>query len=153
MQAEQELGQLTTNEEEEAQNIMAQNRAQASKFPADVRSGMDAVNAMRIICGLRPLLYDEKLCAAASEHSAEMQSKNYFSHESPTDGKKTPWDRAKLAGTTASGENIYKGSSVSIEAIKAWFFSPGHHKNMLSESAKRQGLGHDGNVWTQMFGN
>ena len=81
-----------------------------------------------------------------------MQSQNFFSHESPVPDKNTPWDRAKLAGTTASGENIYMGSNVSIEAIKAWFLSPGHHKNMLSEGQRRQGLGREAKYWTQMFG-
>jgi uncharacterized protein YkwD len=114
---------------------------------------MDALNVARMICGLRPLLYDARLCQAAQGHSKDMESHDFFSHESPIEGKKTPWDRAKLAGTTASGENIYKGSSISTDALKAWFLSPGHHKNMFSESAHRQGLGHAGNLWTQMFGN
>jgi len=152
MQAEGQLGKLADKDDEETQKVLAENRGRAAKFPADIRSGMDAVNAVRMLCGLRPLVYDEKLCAAATEHSTDMQEHDYFSHESPTPSKKTPWDRAKLAGTTASGENIYKGSNASIEAIKAWFLSPGHHKNMLSEGAHRQGLGRAANVWTQMFG-
>jgi uncharacterized protein YkwD len=110
------------------------------------------LNVARTICGLRPLLYDAKLCEAAQGHSQDMATRDFFSHESPLSGKKTFSDRAKLAGTSASGENIYKGSSVSTEALKAWFVSPGHHKNMFSESARRQGLGHDGKLWTQMFG-
>ena len=147
-QAEGLLGTLASKDDDGKQ-VLDENRAKAAKFPADVRSGMDAVNAVRKLCGLRPLAYDAKLCAAATEHSSEMQNLGYFAHESPTEGKKTPWDRAKLAGTTASGENIYKGTNASIEAIKAWFLSPGHHKNMLSESAHRQGLGQAGKVWTQ----
>ncbi len=151
-QAESQLGKLTGNDEEDAQKILADNRAHAAKFSADIRIGMDEVNAVRMVCGLRPLAYDEKLCAAALEHSSEMESHNYFSHESPTEEKKTPWDCAKLAGTTASGENIFKGAGDAHAAIKGWFLSPGHHKNMLSQSARRQGLGRAGSIWTQMFG-
>lgn len=146
------LGDLSSPEEEQAREILAQNQAVASQFSVELRNGMDALNAARIVCGLRPLLYDAKLCAAARGHSGDMQSHDFFAHESPVEGKKTPWDRARLAGTTASGENIYKGSSVSNDALKAWFLSPGHHKNMFSESARRQGLGHEGQFWTQMFG-
>ena len=146
------LNQLSTPEEEQARAVLAKNQAMASQFPVDLRSGMDAVNAVRMTCGLSPLLYDAKLCAAARGHSKDMLVNGFFAHESPVEGKKTPWDRARLAGTTASGENIYMGSNVSIDAIKAWFLSPGHHKNMLSESPRRQGLGHEGKYWTQMFG-
>jgi hypothetical protein len=150
--AEGQLKKLGGADEEEAKKVMAENRAHAAKFPADLRNGMDEVNAVRIVCGLRPLAYDEKLCLASTEHSTEMETLNYFAHESPTPEKKTPWDRAKLAGTTASGENIFKGSNDAHGAVKGWFLSPGHHKNMLSESARRQGLGRAGNIWTQMFG-
>jgi uncharacterized protein YkwD len=151
-QAETQLTKLLCKDDEEAQRILAENRAHAAKFPADIRIGMDEANAVRMVCGLRPLAYDQKLCAAALEHSSEMQSHNYFAHESPTEGKKTPWDRAKLVGTTASGENIFKGAGDAHAAIKGWFLSPGHHKNMLSKSTRRQGLGRAGELWTQMFG-
>jgi uncharacterized protein YkwD len=150
--AESRLNELSSPEEEQAREILARNQARAAQFPADLRSGMDGLNLARMIVGLRPLLYDIKLCEAAQGHSKDMESRDFFSHESPVDGKKTPWDRARLAGTTASGENIYKGSSISTEALKAWFVSPGHHKNMFSESSTRQGLGHAGKLWTQMVG-
>ena len=150
--AQQQLGQFTTPEEEEARKVYEQNAALEAKLDRNLVVGMQAVNAMRVMCGLRPLFYDLKLCAAAHGHSGDMQAGNFFAHESPVPGKKTPWDRAKLAGTTASGENIYMGSNVSIEAVKAWFLSPGHHKNMLSEGQRRQGLGREGKYWTQMFG-
>jgi hypothetical protein len=152
IQAEAQLGKLTGKDDEEARKILAENRAHAAKYPGDLRIGMDEVNAIRMVCGLRPLAYDLKLCSAAVEHSKDMESQNYFSHEAPSSDKKTPWDRAKLAGTTASGENIYKGGGDAHGAIKGWFLSPGHHKNMLSKSANRQGLGRSGELWTQMFG-
>jgi hypothetical protein len=150
--AEQQLGQFITPEEEEARKVYEQNAAMEPDLDRNLVVGMLAVNAIRVMCGLRPLVYDLKLCEAARGHSGDMQSRNFFAHESPVPGKKTPWDRAKLAGTAASGENIYMGSNVSIEAIKAWFLSPGHHKNMLSEKQRRQGLGREGKYWTQMFG-
>lgn len=132
--------------------VAQENAKIGPKLPADVVSGMTAVNAMRIMCGLRPLVYDVKLCTAATGHSTDMQNENFFAHESPVPGKKTFTDRAALAETTASGENIYMGSTNPTEAIKAWFLSPGHHKNMLGEGHKRQGLGRAGKHWTQMFG-
>ena len=135
-----------------AQAILAKNKAMASKFPSDIREGMNGVNALRMTCGLPPLLFDAKLCEAAHGHSKDMLTRGFFAHESPVEGKKTPWDRARLAGTTASGENIYMGSSAPADALKTWFLSPPHHKNLFSESARRQGLGHEGTYWTQMLG-
>ena len=81
-----------------------------------------------------------------------MERLNFFAHESPVPGKRTMMDRAQLAGTTASGENIHMGSDAAEGAIKGWFLSPGHHKNMLNEVQRRQGLGRAGKRWTQEFG-
>lgn len=146
------LAKATPHSDEAVRQVYAANAKMATEMPSDLVSGMNAVNAMRVMCGLRPLVYDPKLCEAAADHSHDMESRNFFAHDSPVPGKKTPWDRAKRFGTTASGENIYMGSSVSLDAIKAWFLSPGHHKNMLGEGHHRQGLGKSGKYWTQEFG-
>ena len=142
----------TTPAEEAVRRVAEENEKMAPELSRDLVAGMDAVNAIRVMCGLNALVYDPKLCEAARDHSADMQRLNFFAHVSPVPGKESFTDRAKLAGTTASGENIYKGSSSPKDAIKAWFLSPGHHKNMLGEGHKRQGLGRVGVYWTQEFG-
>ena len=139
-------------EEEAIAKVLAENARLAQQLPGDIAVGMQSVNNIRMACGLKPLLYDLKLCEAARGHSADMQQFNFFAHESPVPGRTTFSDRAKQAGTTASGENIYMGSFKSADAVKGWFLSPGHHKNMLSENHLRQGLGQVGKYWTQEFG-
>ncbi len=139
-------------EDPEVKRVLEENAKLATMIDPREVAGMQALDAMRIMCGLRPLLYDVKLCEAARGHSADMEAKGFFSHDSPVPGKATPWDRAKLADTTASGENIYMGSGSPVAALKGWFLSPGHHKNMLSDSNTRQGLGRVGKHWTQLFG-
>ena len=146
------LSKATPHADEEIRRVYNENIKLAAELPADVVQGMNGVNAMRVMCGLRPLVFDPKLCETAVDHSHDMEKLGFFAHESPVEGKKTPWDRAKRFNTTAAGENIYMGSNVSVDAIKAWFLSPGHHKNMLGEGHKRQGLGRYGKHWTQMFG-
>jgi uncharacterized protein YkwD len=146
------LARATPNADEEIRQVYIQNAELAMQLDRDAVAGMNGVNAMRVMCGLRPLVFDPKLCQTGVDHSADMESHGFFAHESPVEGKKTPWDRAKRFGTTASGENIYMGSNVSVDAIKAWFLSPGHHKNMLGDGHKRQGLGRTGRYWTQLFG-
>ena len=142
----------TTPSEEALRQVAEENAKVAPHLSWDQVAGMEEVNAVRVMCGLNALVYDPKLCEAATGHSADMQRLNFFAHESPLPGKTSPFDRAKLAGTTASGENIYKGSASPADAIKAWFLSPGHHKNLFGAGHKRQGLGRVGIYWTQEFG-
>ena len=132
--------------------MLRENEKIGRQLPPEVTAGMRALNDLRIMCGLPPLAIDLKLCEAARLHSADMESHRFFSHQSPLPGKATPSDRARLAGTTASGENLYMGPAVTVDALRGWFLSPGYHRNMLRESTTRQGLGHSGKYWTQMFG-
>jgi uncharacterized protein YkwD len=145
------LAQVSPNDEK-ARRVLQENEKIGQQLPPEVMAGLRALNAMRIMCGLQPLLIDLKLCEAAKLHSADMEKLRFFSHVSPVAGKSAPFDRARLAGTTACGENIYKGSDITVEALRGWFLNPGHHRNMLGELPTRQGLGHSGKYWTQMFG-
>ena len=86
-------------------------------------------------------------------HSKDMETHKFFDHISPVKGHKTPWDRARLAGTTASAENIFaaKKDTPGNVASDAWFVSPPHHRNMLGEH-RRVGVGRHGKYFTQVFG-
>jgi uncharacterized protein YkwD len=126
--------------------------AEKENVPEDEREGIREVNEWRLLLGLKALVIDVKLCNASRGHSEDMNKNNFFAHESPLTGKKTPWDRAANEGTKASGENIYMGSTAPAAANKGWFYSPGHHKNIFKASHQRIGLGRYGSHWTQMFG-
>lgn len=134
--------------------ILEKNRQIAKKegIPADEAQGIEECNLWRLYVGLNALELDPKLCEAARDHSKDMSEQGFFAHNSPVRGKTTPWDRAKNFGTTASGENIYAGSSDPHSANSGWFYSPGHHKNMFKGSHHRIGLGRHGRHWTQLFG-
>jgi uncharacterized protein YkwD len=133
--------------------ILALNAEMIAKgaVPADEGEGIRDLNAMRILLGLSPVLIDPKLHIAARDHSKDMLEKNFFAHDSPVPGKKSPWDRAKKAGTSANAENIYFGSRSPAAANEAWFLSPGHHVNMFG-NGRRGGMGRHEGHWTQMFG-
>jgi uncharacterized protein YkwD len=113
--------------------------------------GVRDLNRIRLLLGLGVVKTDVKLCTAARGHSGDMRTKEFFSHDSPVPGKKTPWDRAARAGTTANAENIAAGTASGSGANQMWFHSPGHFKNMLGNHV-RIGMGCDGDKWTQMFG-
>lgn len=131
--------------------VLAVNLQLASKVePEEVRCVLD-LNLTRNLLGLSPLRIDLTLVAVARDHSADMERLNFFSHDSPIPGKKTPWDRAERAGTSASGENIAVGTIDGAVANRMWWHSPGHHKNMLGDHA-RVGIGCTGKYWTELFG-
>jgi hypothetical protein len=112
------------------------------------------LNRERDICGLAPLRLEEKLSDAAKGHSADMARLGFFAHESPVPDKKSPWDRAKLAGFAgnASGENIFMGSTNFQAAYNGWFGSDGHRFIMFADGPNVLGLGISGIHWTLMTG-
>ncbi|MCS7304771.1 MAG: CAP domain-containing protein, partial [Thermoguttaceae bacterium] len=131
--------------------ILAMNARLASQLDPEESRTILALNLTRNLLGLPALMIDLKLCQAARDHSQDMQNLKFFSHESPVPGKKTPWDRAKRFGTTASAENIAAGQPDGRAANLAWFHSPGHHRNMLGNH-RRVGVGRAGGFFTEMFG-
>jgi uncharacterized protein YkwD len=131
--------------------ILSGNARLAEKLDPEEARTVLACNLTRNLLGLSALAIDLKLCDTARDHSKDMETLKFFAHDSPVDGKKTPWDRAKRFGTTANGENIFMGVSDGKAANEGWFHSPGHHKNMLGDHT-RIGVGRSGTYFTEMFG-
>ena len=121
------------------------------QLEAEEAAGIVELNRIRVRAGLSALRIDLKLCDASRGHSKDMVDHKFFAHESPLPGKKSPSDRAALAGTSGGAENIAAGQSSGHGAIRAWWYSPGHHRNMMGNHG-RIGLGRYQNHWTQMFG-
>lgn len=114
--------------------------------------GIDLCNRRRIVLGLNPCAIDYKLVLCGRDHSHDMRTLGFFAHESPVEGKTTPWDRARNFGTSASGENIAAGYGSDTQATMGWWYSPGHLKNMMGRGHRRIGLGRDQQHYTQLFG-
>ena len=98
--------------------------------------------------GLGPLAGDPLLAKVARDHSLEMAKLNYFDHESPTPGRRYPWDRVNLAGVDSNefGENIYLAEGYPLsqspsQAMDSWIKSKVHRNNMLSPKFSRFGIG------------
>ncbi|NDZ64269.1 sigma-70 family RNA polymerase sigma factor [Streptomyces cyaneofuscatus] len=117
---------------------------------------LQIVNTERAKEGCGPVTSNDLLATAAQRHSADMASRDYFSHTSP-DGT-DPGDRITAAGYRWStyGENIAKGQRTPADVMRAWMDSPGHRANILNCSFKEMGIGKvdsgGGPVWTQKFG-
>ncbi len=128
------------------------NEALRSRTDPGEFAGTLELNRIRMVLGLPAVRIDERLGNAARDHSNDMRTLQFFDHVSPVPGKKTFADRASRAGTSASSENIAQGHRTGEGAIEGWWYSPGHHKNMLGAGHTRTGLGRSEETWTQMFG-
>lgn len=133
------------------QKVMLENAALRGQVPDLEYRHAFQVNQYRLLLGRAPLKLNPKLCDAARDHCEDMIKLNFFAHESPVPGKRTPGDRAKNFGASAGGENIFLGSENPDEAFWAWFHSIGHHKNMVGDYSVF-GVGNSKRHWTQMFG-
>lgn len=131
--------------------VLKQNEALRSKAPIEEYLGTLRLNEIRYLLGLGLVAVDEKLADAARDHSKDMHVLGFFSHTSPVPGKERFGQRAAKFGTSAGAENIAAGQSTGQGAIRAWWYSPGHHRNMLG-GHRRTGLGQHQKMWTQMFG-
>jgi len=153
--SEQLLAFLATPMTDEALDVMLDNARIAQALDAQEAESIRILNVMRIRVGMQPLAIDLKLGDASRDHSKDMAThppEGFFSHTSPIEGKRTPWDRARNFGTTASGENIAHGYASPQAVINGWWYSPGHHKNMMNPGFRRIGVGRHNSHWTQMFG-
>lgn len=130
---------------------LEQNEALRAGSDAEEFAGTTALNRRRFLLGLPLLRIDERLVRCARDHSTDMRDLGFFDHTSPVPGKRTPADRAARFGTSGGAENIAAGHARGESAVQAWWYSPGHHKNMLGNHA-RTGLGRCEQFWTQMFG-
>jgi len=126
---------------------------QDASVSAVEKAVFDLTNVERQKAGLPAFQMDSKLAESARAKSADMATKNYFSHTSPTYG--SPFDQMKSFGVTykSAGENIAMGQRSAEEVVKGWMESPGHRANILNANFTHLGVGYvkNGNYWTQQF--
>ncbi len=105
----------------------------ASGLDREERRFVKVLNRYRRVLGLQPFEVEERLNAAARNHSREMVDLGYFGHISPVPRNRTPTDRVRLEGYDGGvGENCLAGRADGRGAFEAWYHSPGHHRNLVS---------------------
>ncbi|MEO0480864.1 MAG: CAP domain-containing protein [Planctomycetota bacterium] len=133
--------------EVEAYNVTLESELTAAEIELVQRT-----NAYRKLLGRRPLAVDLRMMEAGRSHAEEMADLGYFSHYSPTPGRRTPGDRMQLAGYHQGvSENLAQHPSAE-SSIHGWQHSSGHHRNMLAEGHVEIGVGQTGRYWVQVFG-
>ena len=111
----------------------------------------DLLNVFRVNNDLPILSEDADLTLVAMEHSEDMYSQSYLSHESPTKGSLE--ERLEVEGIEYKNaeENIATSYIDSIEAAHGWLNSNTHRKYMLDEAYTHVGSGTFMNYYTQIF--
>ncbi len=116
-------------------------------FETAEREVLTQTNVERARAGLKPLLLEPRLSAAARLHALEMAQKNYFSHTGPTPNLRTPTDRIHAAGSLdwGAGENIAFNeeptAKVGATLMRQWMNSPPHRASILDASYTHIGIG------------
>lgn len=98
------------------------------------------INKERQKNNLQPLQTSEELNIAASRKAADMFSKDYWAHISPTGT--TPWEFIVNSGYQYlyAGENLAKNFDNSESVVTAWMNSPSHTANILKPEYTDIGL-------------
>ncbi|MBI4426149.1 MAG: hypothetical protein HY567_01095 [Candidatus Kerfeldbacteria bacterium] len=93
---------------------------------------IELTNQARQANSLKSLKTNTKLTSGAQLKAADMLSKSYFAHISPT--KVTPWYWFRQAGYNYStaGENLAMDFVTAEGVTEAWLDSPGHRRNILN---------------------
>lgn len=110
-------------------------------------------NAQRTNAGLRPLVSDPALDAAAAEWARHLAASCTFEHST------AQWRSSRVAayGWVATGENIAAGQPDASSVMTAWMNSSGHKANILDSRYTGLGVGvATGSCyrtyWVQIFG-
>lgn len=129
---------------------------------------MNRVNALRAagaVCGSTiyratgPLNWNSALLRAASGHSTDMATHNFFSHVGSNGSTLTTRITAAGYSFSAAGENIAAGQPTVEAVMRSWINSPGHCQNMMNPvyqdiavACKRNDASTYGLYWTMDLG-
>ena len=126
----------------------------------DVNDLLKYTNNKRAASGVDALTVNSKLTAAAQNKAEYMFKHNYWAHVAP-DGT-DPW--SFIVGQDYdylyAGENLAKNFGASKEVVEAWYKSPSHRENLISDKYTDVGFavvngvldGYETTLVVQMFG-
>ncbi len=116
-------------------------------FQGEMISRVNAARAAGAVCGgvaFAPaggLRWDIQLQNAATAHSEDMASHNFFAHQSPTNGS-TLRERVPAAGYKYSsvGENLGAGQTSVAQVVSEWLASPSHCATLMKANFVDMGV-------------
>ncbi len=128
---------------------LASSSSGSTAFEKEVLALVNKARSSKRKCGsktyakAKALKWNGKLALAAERHSADMSSRNYFSHTTKKTGK-SPGARIKAAGYKykAMGETLAAGHATPKAVVNAWLKSTAHCKILMSKSYTQLGVGY-----------
>jgi len=102
-------------------------------------------NEIRREHDLPPLTINWEVARVARHKTEDMSRHNYFGHDSPVYGSFRDMLKNFNIPHSSAGENIASGSNTARAVVDAWMASPGHRRNILSESFTEAGAGYSSN--------
>ncbi len=138
------VGKLISSPSPTSYLIEESNHASASQLH-------DLLNQFRAQNDIPPIEDEQEISFVAMQHSEDMYSQNYLSHDSPTNGTlKQRLDEEGVLYEDAE-ENIATAYIDAIEASHGWLNSSNHREFMLNEKFTSVGSGVFMNYYTQIF--
>lgn len=123
----------------------------------DQHETVQALNALRLQHGLRPVETDISLAEAAQGHSDDLAGWGKLSHQG-SDGSNfvVRAERVRFDGVPRA-ENVAWNLPTADAVVRAWDKSPGHHDNMMIADVTHVGIGFacsptKGRFWTMVLG-
>lgn len=117
------------------------------------REQVRITNRYRALFGRRSLAWNSRIQVAAQMHSDYMANTGDFGHFEKDPERRTPSDRARIAGYNSGvSENCAMIGGDPKAAHDGWCQSSGHHRNLLMASHREMASGLASNYWTQNFG-
>jgi uncharacterized protein YkwD len=109
------------------------------------------VNQERKEAGCDPVTVDDRITAAAEDHSQDQADMGKMTHTG-SDGS-TVGKRVTRAGYTWSkvGENVASGTTSPERVMELWMNSDAHRENILNCAFENIGVGRVDGYWTQDF--
>ena len=135
-------------------------------YQNEMTSRVNAARAAGAVCGgvafppAGGLRWNTALQNAATAHSTDMASNNFFAHQSATNGS-TLRERLPAAGYNyrAAGENLGAGQSSIAQVVSEWLASPSHCATLMKAnfvdmavSCKSNANSTYGTYWTMELG-
>ena len=135
-------------------------------YQNEMTSRVNAARAAGAVCGgvafppAGGLRWNTALQNAATAHSTDMATNNFFAHQSATNGT-TLRERVPAAGYnySSAGENLAAGQSSIAQVVSEWLASPSHCATMMKAnfvdmgvSCKANAATTYGTYWTMELG-
>ena len=116
-------------------------------FQAEMTAQVNAARAAGAVCGgvafppAAGVSWNIQLQNAATAHSEDMASHNFFAHQSPTNGS-TLRERIPAAGYkySSAGENLGAGQTSIGQVVSEWLASPGHCSTLMKANFVDMGV-------------